>query len=119
MFDVLGGRVNEEIPGHRTVLLPRECLDRLRVREQDPQRVLRDIGRRVAEVRKRRRQTQEQFAESIGLSHKYLQAIEGGRENLSVRSLVKLANLLRIRAGDLFRAPRSRQVRRGRPPKAN
>lgn len=60
--------------------------------------------------------TQEQFAEDVlGVSLKYLQAVEAGRENLTVTSLVKLANLVRVPVADLFKAPLSREVRRGRP----
>lgn len=62
--------------------------------------------------------TQERFAEEVlGMSLKYLQAVEAGRENLSVISLVKLANLVRVRVSDLFNPPATREVRRGRPPR--
>lgn len=81
-----------------------------------PEKVLRDIGRRVAELRREKKLTQEQCAEHAGFALKYLQRIEAGRENLTVRSLVKLANLLGVRMVQLLRAPRSRVVRRGRPP---
>ena len=87
------------------------------MRQQDPERVLKDIGRRVAEIRSSYGMTQDRFAEEIlGVSLKYLQAIEAGRENLSVTSLVKLANLIRVQVNDLFARPATREVRRGRPP---
>jgi transcriptional regulator with XRE-family HTH domain len=87
------------------------------VRRQDPERVLKDIGRRVAEIRCTHGMTQERFAEEVlGMSLKYLQAVEAGRENLTVASLVKLANLVRIPVAELFVPPKTRAVKRGRPP---
>ncbi len=83
---------------------------------QEPLRVLKDIGRRVAEVRLAREMTQEQFAEKVlGVSLKYCQAVEAGRENLTVASLVRLANKLRLPVARLFEPPASRRVRTGRP----
>ena len=85
---------------------------------QEPDRVLKDIGRRIAEIRSARGLTQEAFAEQIlGVSLKYVQAIESGRENLGVASLVNLANRVGVRVIDLFAAPASRAVARGRPSK--
>ena len=86
------------------------------MRRQDPERVLKDIGRRVAEIRTAYEMTQERFAEEVlGMSLKYLQAVEAGRENMSVASLVKLANLVRVPVADLLSPPTTRVVRRGRP----
>lgn len=79
--------------------------------------VLRDIGRRVAELRRQRGLTQERFSEVAEISLKYLQSIEAGHENLTVRSMVRIAGLLRAQAGDLFHPPRTRVVKRGRPPR--
>ncbi len=81
-------------------------------------RVLKDLGRRIAEARTDRGLTQEAFAEEVlGVSLKYLQHLEAGRENLTVASLVSLAARIGCGVPDLFAPPRSRQVRRGRPPK--
>lgn len=80
-------------------------------------RVLRDLGRRIAELRQGLELTQEQLAEKAQLSIKYLQRVEAGRENLTVRSLVRLANLLRVAPIDLWQPPASRTIRRGRPKK--
>jgi len=62
--------------------------------------------------------TQEEFAEQVlRVSLKYAQAVEAGRENLTVASMVKLANKLRVPVARLFDAPANRRVRPGRPPK--
>jgi transcriptional regulator with XRE-family HTH domain len=78
---------------------------------------MRDLGRRLAELREARALTQEQLAEEAGFSTKYLQRLEAGRENLSLRSLVRLANLLRAPIPRLLDPPRHRRARKGRPPK--
>jgi transcriptional regulator with XRE-family HTH domain len=88
------------------------------VSKQTAQRVLRDLGRRVAEIRVTAGMTQEQFAERrLKVSPKYLQRIEAGRANLTVTSLVTLADALSVDVRELFRAPKSRDMRRGRPRK--
>jgi repressor LexA len=80
-------------------------------------RVLFELGRRVAELRVKRSLTQEDLAELLGVTPRYVQSIEAGRQNLSVRSLVKLARALDARLPDLFSAPHGRAVRLGRPRK--
>jgi transcriptional regulator with XRE-family HTH domain len=85
------------------------------VRRLDPERALKDVGRRVAELRRDRGWTQEGFAERIGLQANNLQRIELGMQNLTVRSLVRLANGLGVGLASLFEPPASRAVRTGRP----
>ena len=78
-------------------------------------RLLKDIGRRISELRAARGLTQDRLAERRGVSLKYLQRVEAGRENLTVESLARIARVLGAPVGEFFRAPRSRSVRRGRP----
>jgi transcriptional regulator with XRE-family HTH domain len=80
--------------------------------------VLRDLGRRVAELRAARGLTQERFAEEADITAQYLQRVEAGRENMTVRSLVRMAGLLHVSITDLFAAPAKRDVRPGRPRRA-
>ena len=61
--------------------------------------------------------TQQVCADRLGVTLRYFQSIEGGRENLTVETLEKVARALRAGVIDLFVAPASRSVRRGRPPK--
>jgi DNA-binding XRE family transcriptional regulator len=87
------------------------------VSDEATARALKDIGRRIAEARAERGLTQEAFAEQVlGVSLKYLQHLEAGRENLTVASLVSLAERIGWPLPALFEPPRSREVRRGRPP---
>lgn len=74
-----------------------------------------DIGRRIAELRAARGLTQEQLAERLGIDPTHLQKIEGGRLNVTVRTLVTLAAALGCTPGELFEAPQSREVKVGRP----
>jgi transcriptional regulator with XRE-family HTH domain len=75
-----------------------------------------DFGRRVAELRREKGWTQQQFAERWGVSLGYVQLVEGGRENLTIESLALLAGVLKTRASALLEPPRTRPTRRpGRP----
>ena len=65
----------------------------------------------------RRGWTQEQFAETLGYSLKFTQRIEGGRENLTIKSAAMLADALGVPLGALFRKPRTKQPGPGRPKK--
>jgi len=85
------------------------------VRPLDSRRVLRAIGRRIAELRRDRAMTQESFAEELDVSVRYVQYIESGTENLTIETLVQLANCLRVGIADLVAAPSTSRARRGRP----
>ena len=82
---------------------------------EDPDKVVRAVGRRIAELRAERGLTQEQFAEHYGATVKYIQRVEAGRQNVSVRTLVKLANTLRAKTADLLVAPTTLRSTPGRP----
>lgn len=84
---------------------------------EDPDTVIRDVGRRVAELRSALGLTQDKFAEALGVSGVYVRRVEIGRENLTLRSLTRLASMLGVRTADLLQAPLSREVRVGRPPR--
>ena len=86
----------------------------VRMRPQDPTEVFDDIGRRIAELRLSRGLTQEQLADDLRVSAKYVQRCEQGT-NTTVRTLVRFANALGTRTAELFRVPKRRQIRKGRP----
>lgn len=79
--------------------------------------VLRDVGRRVAELRRAAGLTQEQVAEQLGVSTRALAYIESGRENLTLCTMVAVANVLGASVAEFFVPPATREVRRGRPPR--
>ncbi len=88
------------------------------MRALDPERVAKDIGRRIAELRRERGLTQEQLAVKLRTTFQWLAQVEAGR-NATVFTLVKMANALKVPLAELLVAPKpgSRVVRRGRPPK--
>jgi transcriptional regulator with XRE-family HTH domain len=60
------------------------------------------FGRRLREIRGRRRMTQEQFAETLDISVDFLSLIERGRNAPSFETLEKIAKRLRLSVADLF-----------------
>lgn len=78
-------------------------------------RVMRNVGRRVAELRAEHGLTQQELAEAGGFSAKYLQRIEAGEANLTIRSLVRLARLMQVSTRELFEPAKTRRQGRGRP----
>lgn len=81
----------------------------------DADRALRDVGRRISELRVEAALTQEQLAERAGIVTKYEQQIELGYENLTLKTLVKYANLFDVTLADLMKAPKATAVKPGRP----
>ncbi len=88
------------------------------VRRDDPEQLLRDIGRRIAELRNARGWTQEHLAERMGINRRYLARLERGGQNLTVHRLAWLAGHVGCRVTDLFVAPADRRIRVGRPKRA-
>ena len=63
---------------------------------------LNELGRRVRELRGQQGWTQEQLAESSKLTRGFIVAVEGGKQNVSMDVVVRLANALGISPEDLF-----------------
>ncbi len=87
------------------------------MRSQDADRIIKDVGRRIAECRAALGLTQELLAVRLGMDTNNLQRIELGMQNLTLRTIVRIANALGIQVLALFEKPKSRTVRKGRPPK--
>lgn len=81
---------------------------------EDPEELVVLVGRRVAELRLKRRLTQETLAERAHVSSRYVQKIEAGEENLTIVTLAKMANALRVSVPDLF--ARGAAARGKKPP---
>jgi transcriptional regulator with XRE-family HTH domain len=62
------------------------------------------LGKRLRALRLARGLRQEAMEEK-GLNHKYLQRIEAGRCNLTLRTLQKIASALEVKVEDLFQFP--------------
>lgn len=81
------------------------------------------VGRRVAEVRRAKGWTQERMAERLDCSVQWLSRVEGGGENMTIDTLVTLANVLGIGVVELLTATEGDELKRrarpkGRPKKA-
>ncbi len=83
----------------------------------DPDQVMSDVGGRIREIRVARGFTQDQVADRLGMMIRTYQYAESGR-NLTIRTLVRVANALSASPADFFTAPAPHQPRRGRPRKA-
>ncbi len=69
----------------------------------DDGQFLRDVGARLAEVRRSRGLTQERLAEAIRVDPQTIQRAETGRAALSLSRLREIANVLDIGLAELFR----------------
>ena len=79
-------------------------------------RVLDDLGRRLAELRRVRDWTQAEAAEKASMSETDYRAIEHGRRAITLRTAFHLAETLGVPLRALFDAPVSREPRKpGRP----
>lgn len=70
-----------------------------RRRDED---LLRDVGRRLARIRKDRGWTQEQLAEKIGIAPVTLSRLETGARAMSLSSLAIIAGMLEVGLGDVL-----------------
>jgi len=64
--------------------------------------IKRAVGKRIKIVRQRSGLTQDQLAEQVGLSPKYISGIERGVENPTMDILIRLAKMLGVEPYDLF-----------------
>ena len=60
------------------------------------------LGRRIAELRRSKKLTQEQLAESLGCSVEFMSLVERGVNAPSVAGLADFARVLKVEVRDLF-----------------
>jgi len=60
------------------------------------------LGKAVAQLRKQRNISQEQFAFDSGIARKYMSEIENGKRNISLDVIERLAHAFRMRPSQLF-----------------
>ncbi len=77
--------------------------------------LVRQVGRRIAEIRRARDLTQERVATALDVTTKYYQRVERGDENLTLESLARIAELFDVPALALLHPAREQQARIGRP----
>lgn len=61
------------------------------------------IGFNIKQLRKEGGQSQQRFADMVGMNRTYLSLIENGKMNMSVEMLVKIADGLDVPLTDLFK----------------
>jgi transcriptional regulator with XRE-family HTH domain len=69
--------------------------------------IMSTFGKRVRQLRLKKKLSQERLAELAGLHITFVGAIERGKRNLSLVTIVKLAKALKVKPGELFRGIRT------------
>lgn len=64
---------------------------------------LKDIGRRIAQERVKKKLTQEDLAGIVEMDRSFLSYIENGHKNFSVEMLLRIADALEVAPEDLFK----------------
>ncbi|MCW5818159.1 MAG: helix-turn-helix transcriptional regulator [Labilithrix sp.] len=85
---------------------------------EDAEKLKSHVGRRIAELRERHGLTQANVAEAIGTTVPNLQRIEYGTQNVTLETLVRIANAIGVRVVEMFEeeleGPKKKRTR-GRP----
>jgi len=79
--------------------------------------VLRALGLRIQELRRDRGETQESFADLLGMLPSNYARLEQGRTNPTVETLHRVAGALDVEIDVLFQPPARKRSRPGRPRK--
>jgi transcriptional regulator with XRE-family HTH domain len=85
---------------------------------EDPDQLIRDVGLRILELRQRLGISLSECAQNLGVSYQNLQRMERGEQNLTLRTMARVANALGVRVIDLLEAPGSglpRMPKAGKP----
>jgi transcriptional regulator with XRE-family HTH domain len=64
------------------------------------------FGKRIRELRLKKKWSQEKLAEESGLHVTYISGIERGKRNVGIENAVKLARALKVDVGKLFKGVR-------------
>ena len=79
-----------------------------------PEAALRRVARRIAEIRRAKGITQDEMAEKLRCATRGYQRIEAGGQDLTLRTLVRVANLLGVTVTDLVPPPPPPKLRRAK-----
>jgi transcriptional regulator with XRE-family HTH domain len=67
------------------------------------QEVHKKLGKRIAELRKKKGFSQEGFAHECGFHRSYMGAVERGEKNITLAMVNKVAKALKISLSELFK----------------
>lgn len=99
-------------------LNPIDCASGTRPMTQDEKLFFKQLGARIAELRKERALTQVQLAETLGLTQQMIASYEVGRRRIPVSLLPAIADALAISVEQLIgRQPARAAAKRGPAPK--
>ena len=84
----------------------------------DPQKLIFNVARRIAELRKEEKLTQDELAAKLGATGGYVRLLESGKQNVTVATISKLAHYLNCDPKNFFETPTSDKSGPGRPPKS-
>lgn len=62
------------------------------------------FGKKIQELRKERKLTQEDLADVVGVDRSYMGFVERGERNPTLDKLIKIAKALRITLSELFQS---------------
>ena len=68
------------------------------------QEIHKKLGKRIAELRKKRGFSQEGFAHECGFHRSYMGAVERGEKNITLAMVGRIAGGLKISLAELFRS---------------
>lgn len=63
------------------------------MKERNPDALLRSLGQKITEMRKKARLSQVQLAKKIGTQQSNVARMEQGRQNFRISTLYKIANI--------------------------
>jgi len=80
--------------------------------DKDPDQILLNVGHRIAELRQSLGLTQKELGEQVDMSQRNVHRIEQGEQNLTLRTMIKLATALDVELEDLLKPPGSGHPRK-------
>lgn len=83
------------------------------VMTQDEKQYFKELGSRLAQLRKAAGLTQVQLAETLGISQQMVASYEVGRRRIPVSMLPALAQALKVQVDALLGGPTKAQAKRG------
>jgi transcriptional regulator with XRE-family HTH domain len=75
------------------------------------------LGQRIADLRKTRQLTQVRLAKAVGCSVEFISLVERGVNAPSVAGLAKFAKVLKVEVVDMFTFRQRKRPRKARPTK--
>lgn len=70
--------------------------------KKDIKKQRKELGERIRNIRRSAGFTQEKLGEKADLSYKYISELERGQVNVSIDSLIRIADAVGVKIGDLF-----------------